>query len=489
MAPERFFTHSLRDPRVARILAAALDAVDPGAVVERYLTSNSLPPAGRVFALGVGKAADPMTRALSRFTHLTRTLVITKHASPLSLEAATVMESGHPVPDARSLAAGQAALEFVSALREDDLLVCLISGGGSALMTAPVVPLEDMQALTSALLACGARIDEINTLRRHLDRVKGGGIAKATKARVLSLILSDVVGNPLEAIASGPTAPDPTTKDDALRVLEKYFHLSLRGAAERRRRNLIITSNLRLLRPARNPAKFQWGNDTPIPFSILHALSSNPETPKPDAPIFSRVRNVIVGDNALAVQAALRQAEQEGFLAESLGSGWQGEARAVGMEFARKLRVTNILKPHPFCLVAGGETTVSLSGAAHSSTSLRSSQEGRHSRIVPEGERITVSGKGGRNQELALAAVPELAGMENVLLISLATDGEDGPTDAAGAVVNGETLQRAESLGLDVAGHLSGHDAYSFFEQLGDLIKTGPTGTNVNDLVFLLRTG
>ena len=181
MDAARFFTHSMCDARVARILAAALDAVEPGVVVERYLASNPLPPAGRVFALGLGKAAVAMTQALSRFTNLTRALVITKHASPLDLEPATIMKADIPSRTARSLAAGQAALDFVSALREDDLLVCLISGGGSALMTAPTVPLEDMQALTSALLACGARIDEINTLRRHLDRSRVGELPKQPK--------------------------------------------------------------------------------------------------------------------------------------------------------------------------------------------------------------------------------------------------------------------------------------------------------------------
>ena len=438
MDTERFFTHSLRDPRVARILAAALDAVDPDAAVERYLTSNPLSSTGRVFALGLGKAAVPMTRALSRHTDLTRALVITKHASPLSFEPATIIESGHPVPDARSLAAGQAALDFVSDLHEEDQLVCLISGGGSALMTAPIVPLEDMQALTYALLACGARIDEINTLRRHLDRVKGGGLAKATKARVLSLILSDVVNSPLEAIASGPTAPDPTTKDDALRVLEKYNLLS--GEENESRRNQgIKRSNL-------NNSSFR------------DLVVSSLETPKSDDPIFSRVDNIIVGDNALAINAALNQATKEGFYAKSLGSDWQGEAREVGLELVHKLRVTINSQSHPFCLIAGGETTVTIKG----------------------------NGTGGRNQELALAAVPQLAGLENALLISLATDGEDGPTDAAGAVVNGETLHRAESLGLDVAGHLFRNDSYPFFEQLGDLVKIGPTGTNVNDLVFLM---
>jgi len=351
----------------------------------------------------------------------------------LALEPASIIESGHPVPDARSLAAGEAALEFVSALLEDDLLVCLISGGGSALMTAPTVPLEDLQAFTSALLACGARIDEINTLRRHLDRVKGGGIARATKARVLSLILSDVVGSPLEAIASGPTAPDLTTKDDAIAIIRKY--------------------------------------ELSVPPSIHHALSSNPETPKSDAPIFSRVQNVIVGDNVLAAKAALAQTQKEGFHAEYLGSNWQGEAREVGLELAKKLRVTTTSQSRPFCLIASGETTVTLS-----------------TRPSTKPPKIggSAQGTGGRNQELALAAVPELAGLENSLLISLATDGEDGPTDAAGAVVNGETLQRAEAFGLDVAGHLSRNDSYSFFERLDDLLKVGPTGTNVNDLIFLL---
>jgi len=454
----RFFTHSLRDARVARILAAALEAVEPGAVVERYLAANPLPSTSRVFALGLGKAAIPMTQALSRHADLTRALVITKHASPLDFEPATIIESEHPVPDARSLAAGMAALEFVSKLQEDDLLICLISGGGSALMTAPTVPLDDMQTLTSALLACGARIDEINTLRRHLDKVKGGGIVKGTQARVLSLILSDVVGSPLEAIASGPTAPDPTTREDAIRILEKYFHMSLRGTAKRRRSNLLHASYLRLLRSVGKPAKIWRGNDTKVPASIIHSLFSNPETPKIPDPIFSRVENIIVGENALAAKAAQKQAEIEDFNANYLGSDWQGEAREVGVELAQKLRVAINIQSNPVCLIAGGETTVTIQG----------------------------NGKGGRNQELALAAAPKLTGLENVMLISLATDGEDGPTDAAGAVVNDETLQRAESLGLDVTDYLSRNDAYPFFEKLGDLLKIGPTGTNVNDLTFLL---
>jgi hydroxypyruvate reductase len=363
-----------------------------------------------------------MVESLSQYADLKQTLVITKHSAALDILSATLIESGHPVPDSRSQAAGEVALKFVSGLEEDDVLICLISGGGSALMTAPTLPLEDLQMLTSALLACGARIDEINTLRRHLDRVKGGGVAKATRARVLSLILSDVVNSPLEAIASGPTAPDPTTKNDAVEILEKY----------------------------------RLANS--LPATTLSALKANPETPKPGDPIYSRVENVIVGDNAFAVQTAIEQAEREGFHSEYLGSDWEGEARVVGIELARKLRVTAQSRPGPFCLVGGGETTVTIQG----------------------------DGKGGRNQELALAAVPELAGLENALLLTLASDGEDGPTDAAGAVVSGESRQRAETLGLDVADHLSRNDAYPFFDRLNDLFRIGPTGTNVNDLIFLI---
>ena len=199
---------------------------------------------------------------------------------------------------------------------------------------------------------------------------------------------------------------------------------------------------------------------------MTRALLSNPETPKLDNPIFTRVKNVIVGDNAIAVQAALKQAEAESFHAESLGSKWQGEARDVGVELAQRLRVSIQSQIRPFCLIAGGETTVTLNGDGNPAPSER--------------------GKGGRNQEIALAAVSELAGLKNVLLITLATDGEDGPTDAAGAVVNGQSLRRAEKLGLTVADYLSRNDAYSFFEQLVDSLKIGPTGTNVNDLVFLM---
>jgi hydroxypyruvate reductase len=426
--PERFKTNSLylhtNGVSVMRVLAAAFNAVEAGEAVKKYLYKNPLPVARRVFAFGLGKAACAMTLALANETDLTGSLVITKHASPLDLKPVTIIEGDHPIPGNSSLGAGTAALDFLSQLQQDDLLVCLISGGGSALMTSPRIPLTDLQSHTSALLACGARIDEINILRRHLDGLKGGGVVRhANGARVISLLLSDVVGDALEAIASGPTAPDPTTCADALAIIEKY---DLKNK---------------------------------IPASILPALV---ETLKPDDPIFSRVQNTVIASNEIALHAAQVQAQQEGFQVQVIRADLQGEASVLGRSFALQLKESLTVMPRPFCLLAGGEATVTL----------------RH------GLALKSDGKGGRNQEFALAAVDTLAGLKDVMLISIATDGEDGPTDAAGAVVTGESAQRAESLGMSTAGHLAGNDAYSFFEALGDLVHTGPSGTNVNDLVL-----
>jgi glycerate 2-kinase len=423
MNPNRFATHSLHDPRIQRILSAAIDAVDPYLAVQKHLPKLE----GRIFGLGIGKAALPMMDALAGRFPLAGALAVTKHASELSRELypvtsnMEVIEGGHPVPDARSLHAGGRVLEFVSSLHEDDTLVCLISGGGSALVTAPYVPLEDLQTLTSLLLSSGARIDEINTLRRQLDRVKGGGVARATKAQIVSLILSDVVGSPLEAIASGPTVSDPTTRDDALAVLKKY---ELQDQ---------------------------------VPASIYQLLKGA-SLPLDNKKVDQRVQNIIIGDNRLAAQAALEQANQEGLYAEILTNELQGEAREIGAMLAKRLRDETSKRQRPFCLIAGGETTVTIKG----------------------------HGKGGRNQELALSAVYELAGLKDVMLIALATDGDDGPTDAAGAVATGDSAQRAKMLGIDAADHLSRNDAYPFFQRLDDLLKTNPTGTNVNDLIFLI---
>jgi len=419
MNPERFKTHSLTDPLIQRILSAALKAVDPAEAVRSHLPKVN----GNVYGLGIGKASIPMLTTLAEAIPISGVLAISKHASTLNRNRFPVLLGGHPVPNLDSLRAGERTLEFVSELKEDDTLICLISGGGSALMIAPYegILLEDLQTLTMLLLSCGARIDEINILRRQLDRVKGGGLARATRAKVISLILSDVIGNPLEAIASGPTYPDLTTNEDALAVLRKYEI------------------------------------EKQVPDSILRFLESKNAFAQR---LTAEVQNIIIGDNKLAAQAAMERAQHEGIAAEILTNSLQGEAREVGVMLAKRLR-DELAKRHlPFCLIVGGETTVTIKG----------------------------NGKGGRNQELALAAVNELRDVENVLLISLATDGEDGPTDAAGAVVTGETAQRAESLGLDASDYLARNDAYHFFWGLDDLIRTGPSGTNVNDLVFLFAS-
>lgn len=423
-AAERFLANALQShPRgrdVAEILAHSFHAVEPGAAVKKYLHDTPLPPSKRVFALGLGKASCAMTQALAEEITLADALVITKHASPLTVQPVTVIEGNHPIPGRDSLNAGTTAIKFLSQLTKDDLLVCLISGGGSALMTAPRIPLEDLQSITSALLACGARIDEINTLRRHLDKLKGGGVASmANGALIYSLLLSDVAGDPFEAIASGPTAPDPTTLADAISILEKFRLKEI------------------------------------IPASILPALT---ETPKPDNPIFRRVHNSIIASNAIALHAAQARAEILGYQSQVIESNLEGEAHVRGRNVALHLKELLGELKRPFCLLAGGETTVTIRG----------------------------NGKGGRNQELALAAVDILAGLKDVMMVSIATDGEDGPTDAAGAFVTGETAQRAESLGMFAAAHLLNNDAYPYFAEIDHLIKTGPSGTNVNDLVICL---
>jgi glycerate 2-kinase len=418
--PANFSTSTLADhPRgasITRILAAAFNAVEPGAALKRYLLAHRLPSAKRTFAFGLGKAACAMTQAVTDSINVHEALIITKHASCANDPSATVIEGDHPIPGESSLAAGRAALEFVSQLTPEDLLVCLISGGGSALMTSPVIPLPELQSLTSDLLACGARIDEINILRRHLDRLKGGGFAKAANgAQIVSLILSDVVGDSIEAIASGPTAPDASRREDAIAILHKY------------RLTYQIDQKLR-------------------------------ETAKPKDPIFKRVHNQIIASNEIALRAAKQQAREQGFDTAILHTALQGEAAEVGRTLAFKLKEEAQIRPRPFCLLAGGETTVTVKG----------------------------SGKGGRNQELALGSLEVLSGIEDSMLISIATDGEDGPTDAAGALATDHSTQKSESLGMVPAEYLSNNDAYSYFERLGDLIKTGPSGTNVNDLSICL---
>ncbi|HLE13279.1 MAG TPA: glycerate kinase [Anaerolineales bacterium] len=430
------------------VLAAALEAVDPTQAVrntiglegnllriqqETYLLNRDR----RVVLIGAGKAGAPMAQAVVEVLgdDIDAGMVIVKDGylgDAPNYGPVTLVEAGHPIPDLRGIAGARRITQLLKGLSAEDLVVCLISGGGSALLLSPVegVSLTAMQDLTAHLLSCGASIQEINTLRKHLDQVKGGQLAKlAAPARLVSLILSDVVGDSVDSIASGPTAPDPTTFQEALSILERY--------------GLVNTVSPAIIE------HLQRG----VIGEIL-------ETPKPGDPLFNRVQNVIIASNLQAAQAAIQQAQVEGFHTALLSTYIQGEARQAGKflsAIARQIALTGDPVPRPACLVAGGETTVTLQG----------------------------DGLGGRNQELALSAAIDLAGIPEVMLVTLATDGGDGPTDAAGAVVTGETFARASEMGLDHFNYLTRNDAYRFFDPLGDLIRCGPTCTNVNDLAFI----
>jgi glycerate 2-kinase len=394
----------------------------------------------RVLIVGVGKAAVPMgtTAAEILGSYFSEGILLTKegHAKnltgPNDLSGFIIMEAGHPIPDERGVKGAQYISELLRGAGEDDLVICLVSGGGSALMTSPAegITLADLQAMTSILLACGATINEINILRKHLDTLKGGGLARlAAPATLVTLILSDVVNDPLDVIASGPCVPDPSTYADAIGVFEKY----------------------------------RISDQVPAPVTGYLNCGLRGEivdTPKPGEVLFGRIRNVIVGSNRLAAEAALAQAKMENYHAMLLTTSLQGEASQVGRllsTIAREIVTSGNPLPRPACLIVGGETTVTIRG----------------------------NGTGGRNQELALGAVDGLAGLEGVALVTLATDGGDGPTDAAGAVVTGESLDRARRLGLSPDDYLARNDAYHFFEPLGDLLKPGPTQTNVNDLALV----
>jgi glycerate 2-kinase len=411
----------LNDARVMRILAAALEAVEPYRLVWDFLEGAHLPKYHRIVLLGLGKAAEPMTRAAAdRLNDYSDALVITKHASGNPVGRITVLEGGHPIPDERSLGAGKAVLDFVSKLLEDDLLLCLISGGGSSLVSLPFeeIQLSDLQDLTGALLGSGANIHEINIVRRQTDRIKGGGLARLTRAKIVSLIISDAIGDRIETVASGPTVENSTTGRDALAIIEKY-HITISQAVER-----VLSGKL----------------------------------PASEGSPLGLVKNVAIGNNLMAAKAGMLRARSEGFDSAILASALQEEARVAGVQLAKRLRLELTKRIRPFCLIAGGETTVSVRG----------------------------TGKGGRNQELALAAVREMEDLRDVLLVSLATDGEDGTTDAAGAAVTGESCRRATNLGMLAEDYLVSNDAYTFFESLADLIKPGITGTNVNDLVLVI---
>ncbi len=419
-----------------KILAAALLAADAGHAVETALANIkvSFENFDRVFLLAIGKASTAMASAVKKRwgARLTSGIVVTKYGHVTNrLKGLKVLESGHPVPDAAGLAASVQVMDLLRGLNARDLLIVAVSGGASALLPAPAEPitLDEKRELTDLLLRAGADIFELNTVRKHLSFLKGGQLAAwAYPATVVSLLLSDVIGDNIEVIGSGPTAPDPSTFADAIQILRRYQL------------------------------------ESHVPRSVLLRLECGaagllPETPKPGDPLFRNVRNSIVGSNRLALKAAASQAKKLGYAPVILSSTMQGETREVARVHAEILREAAVNSRSPVCFLSGGETTVTVKG----------------------------QGKGGRNQEFALAAVIALHGLKDVLVLSAGTDGTDGPTDAAGAIASGNTIMRAKEAGLNAYQYLQDNNAYPFFDALGDLIRTGPTGTNVMDVHLMLH--
>ena len=431
------------------IQKSALAAVDPHRAVLNLLhreqdhlsiDGHHYPLSDRpVILAGIGKAAVPMAQAVESVLgdQLAKGMVIVKYGHVASLQKTIVLEGAHPEPDQAGCKAAQNLLAFVEDnLSPEALLLMVISGGGSALLPVPVeeITFEEKRQTTSLLLQSEATIQEINTLRKHLSKVKGGRMLDYTQgAQLLVLLLSDVVGDDLASIASGPTSPDPTTFQQCAHIIRKH------------------------------------GIEEQLPKSVRRYLSAGAEnqgpleTPKPGDPRFDRVHNVIVGCNIQALQAGAEKARELGFtpliLSDSI-TGNTREAALMHVALARQVLQTGDPLPPPCCLISGGETTV----------------------------RLTGDGKGGRNQEFALCCAREIAewSHSNLLFSSLGSDGTDGPTDAAGAMASPETACLAASKGLSIQDYLDRNDSYHFFQQVGGLINTGPTLTNVMDLRFVL---
>lgn len=428
------------------IFRAALKAADPvEAILRNVKVRGEVLSVGRrryrlsrfenIYVIGAGKASASMAKAVEKLLgrQVTGGVVNVKYGHLAKLRRIELNECGHPVPDDNGVKGAERIAEIAQQAGERDLVVCLISGGGSALLPAPAPPitLEEKQLTTKLLLKSGANIHEINVVRKHISSIKGGQLARlAYPATVIALLLSDVIGDDLDVIGSGPTAPDRSTYADALAILRKY---GIEDAV-----------------PAEVIKRLQCGIDGAVP-----------ETPKPDDPAFAHTQNLVVGSNELAADAALTEARSLGYKSMILSTRIQGETRDVAgvhAAIAQEIALSNRPLLPPACIITGGETTVTIKG----------------------------EGLGGRNQEFALAAALDLDGLQNVLVLSGGTDGTDGPTDAAGAIADGDTLKRAREAGLDAKAYLARNDSYHFFDALGDLIKTGPTNTNVMDIRLVM---
>ncbi len=440
----------VRRQPVITILQAALAAVNPYDAVCRAVQmegpwlrtpdgSYNLDQMAQIRVVGAGKAGAPMAQAMESLlgSRLETGLVVVKDGHRAPTQRIELVEASHPVPDDRGVQAGNRILAMAEAATARDLVITLLSGGGSALLVAPApgISLADMQQMTQSLLEAGATINEINCLRKHCSALKGGQLARAIQpAASLTLAVSDVIGSPLDVIASGPTVPDGSTWAEAWDIVTKF--------------------RLQAALPAAIRQRLQAG-----------LAGSIPDTPKPADPAFTTTRATVIADNRTAAEAAAAQARQAGFHTRIMTTFLEGEAKEVAKVvtgFGQEvLAYGNPVAP-PACLVFGGETTVSL-GSRH--------------------------GRGGRNQELALAAGFLLQDSPQILVAALATDGTDGPTDSAGALADAGTIRRIRAQGLSPRQHLDTHDAYPCLEQAGDMLYTGPTHTNVNDLVFVFVFG
>lgn len=426
---------------------AALKAVDPTLIMKSKVTlENSILKVDahtfnlenyrHIYVVGGGKASGKMAEALESILgdQVSSGMVNIPHDSePCHTQRIRLNEAGHPIPDVAGMKGARKILDVTSQAEKDDLVICLISGGGSSLMPLPRgdVTIQDKQETTDLLLKSGATISEVNTVRKHISEIKGGWLAKNTfPATILNLILSDVIGDPLDSIASGPTVPDSTRFSDAVEVLRRY--------------------NL-------------WRR---IPESVKILLDEGvkgliSETPKKGEEAFRKVHNVVIGNNRTATTATSRRLQDAGLRCLVLTSLLEGEAREVGIvlaSIAREIVASGNPLPRPCGIIVGGETTVAVSG----------------------------SGRGGRNQEIALSASLRISGMEGVVIASMSTDGMDGPTDAAGALADGKTILRSEEQGLNAERFLENNDSYTFFSKLDDLLISKLTGTNVNDISVII---
>ena len=430
------------------IWEAALNAANPGTCIRKFLQlrdnvlivgGKQIEIRGRLIVIGAGKPSAKMAQIVEEIlgSYITGGLIVTKNGHALPLQRVRLVEAAHPIPDSAGVRAVHDTRELLRKLNKDDIVLVLISGGGSALWPAPAegITLEEKQEVTSCLLRAGAKIRELNAVRKHLSDIKGGQLARwASPARVISLIMSDVIGDPIDFIASGPTAPDTTSFSDALAIVQNYG-IEVPDAVGQR---------------------FQEG-----------ARGGIPETPKPGDPVFKSVDNYVIANNRLLVDAAAEKARELHFNTLLLGTEVEGEAKDIGRFFAAIARETastgNPIKP-PACILAGGETTVTVRG----------------------------HGIGGRNQEMALAWAISIASRPfsaQSCFASVATDGTDGPTSAAGGLVDPFTCSRAIELGLMPQNFLRSNDSSNFLKATGDLIITGPTQTNLMDLQILLVGG